>query len=267
MTQFNPKEYWDNRLSEEYSLKGVGDIGLPISYNHFLYRVRKKAFRIAVKNIGVKGQNNLLNVLDVGSGTGFYIRQWKNYGVKSIVGSDITDTAILRLQKKYQDVEFIRQDIGCSLAETLDNRKFDVVTAFDMLFHIVNDSNYIKAILNFSNLVKKNGYLVFSDNLSPSSDIRLEHQVSRNVNEVFKLLSDNGFVLKKIVPMFVLMNDPVRTKSRLLKKFFSIVYSIASKGELQGKVLGGLLYIIDIVLIRIKQRGPSTEIFVWQKMD
>lgn len=267
MSDFNPKDYWDNRLSHEYSLKGVGDIGLPVSYNNFLYRVRQNAFDYMINKIGLNYSDESFCVLDVGSGTGFYIDQWQRVGAKTIVGSDITDTAVSNLKGKYSNQEFINQDIGNVLTNQLNQRKFDVVTAFDMLFHIVDDNNFETAITNFSALVKPDGYLIFSDNLSPSQDIRLEHQVSRSEKEVFRLLSSKGFKLEKIVPMFVFMNDPVRSKSRVLKKIFSIIYRLASKSEFMGKMVGSLLYIFEVLAIRIMQRGPSTEIFVWKRVE
>lgn len=267
MSNFNPKEYWDSRLSKEYSLKGVGDIGLPFSYSKFLYKVRESAFRYAMKSSLFLIKDGVNSVLDVGSGTGFYIEQWKKQGVSEIFGSDITDIAVSNLRKKYSEYQFIKQDIGSHLRPNMFGRKFDVVTAFDMLFHIVDDDSYKKAIENFSLLVKDGGILIFSDNLSPLKKIVLEHQVSRTEKEVFGLLRKNGFEIIRIIPMFVFMNDPVRSKSRILRKFFSIVYRMSSRSELHGRLIGCFLYPIEIFFLKLLKRGPSTEIFIWRRVS
>ena len=46
MDDFGAKDYWENRLRERYDLTGVGDIGLPKSYNEALYRVRAYGFEL-----------------------------------------------------------------------------------------------------------------------------------------------------------------------------------------------------------------------------
>jgi len=262
--EFDPKNYWEKRLAENYNLKGVGDIGLSESYNVFLYRVRSNVFKYITSNLKL---NRSSSVLDIGSGTGFYIGLWIDAGIKKIMGSDLTETAVEQLQTNFPNNEFMQLDIGRPLAPELACRQFDVVSAYDMLFHIVDDSLYKRALMNFSKLVKPGGTLVFSDNLMSDSDLRIEHQVSRLETDVKTLMQENGFVLKRVVPMFVFMNDPVRTQSRIMKRLFSSIYVFASKGEWQGKLIGSILFPIELLLIRLLGRGPSTEIFVWQRND
>jgi 16S rRNA G527 N7-methylase RsmG len=72
--EFQPKSYWENRIQINFNLKGVGDIGLPETYNHRLYDIRRYTFRRALKSISLDAAK--ARVLDVGSGTGFYIQQW-----------------------------------------------------------------------------------------------------------------------------------------------------------------------------------------------
>jgi len=184
-----------------------------------------------------------------------------------MTGSDLTDKAVEMLNKNFSGNDFFQLDIGTPLTKTLLERKFDIVTAFDMLFHIVDDACYSQALLNFSSLVKPGGTLIFSDNLSPSKEIRLEHQVSRSEGDVYTLMQENGFTLKKVIPMFVFMNDPVRSSSRIMRKLFSFTYRFVRKGELYGGLVGGILYPLEIFLIRLLERVPSTEIFVWERID
>jgi len=78
--KFDTKNYWESRLESNYNLKGVGDIGLSESYNKSLYRVRGNVFRYAIRDITLDKAK--INVLDIGSGTGFYIKQWLQSGAK-----------------------------------------------------------------------------------------------------------------------------------------------------------------------------------------
>jgi 2-polyprenyl-3-methyl-5-hydroxy-6-metoxy-1,4-benzoquinol methylase len=206
--RFNPKEYWETRLSNCFNLQGVGDIGLSLSYNEYLYRARASAFRLAVGTL--PGSPRDWDILDVGSGTGFYVERWSAIRPRSIVGSDITKTAVTRLAERHPKATFICCDISAPLKEDIVRRSFDVVTAFDVLFHIIDDRAYAIAISNLAKLVRPGGFLLFSDNLSDCVQRYGLHQVCRKESEVRSLLADNGLRIRGVVPMFILMNDPVR---------------------------------------------------------
>jgi hypothetical protein len=38
--KFSAKDYWENRLNENFGLNGVGYIGLGKNYNHWLYKIK-----------------------------------------------------------------------------------------------------------------------------------------------------------------------------------------------------------------------------------
>ena len=104
----DPKQYWEDRLAENFNDRGVGDIGLPESYNRFLYSVRRRVFRRAVQLAGIKADSS--KVVDVGSGTGFYIRNWLDVGVCDLSGSDITQVSVDQLRREYANVPFCQVD-------------------------------------------------------------------------------------------------------------------------------------------------------------
>ena len=82
MTTFNPQEYWEKRLEKSFDLHGVGDIGLGINYNNCLYKIRKFAFHQLMKSLKINFSE--VKVMDIGSGTGFYIERWKELKVKLV---------------------------------------------------------------------------------------------------------------------------------------------------------------------------------------
>ena len=89
-------------------------------------------------------------VLDIGCGTGFFIDRWKS-GVKRIVGIDITQVAVEKLRRQYPYVELHQMDIGDG-AVGLSRNTFDAVSAFDVLYHIVDDAKYFAALGNIDSL-------------------------------------------------------------------------------------------------------------------
>ncbi|MDF1731431.1 MAG: class I SAM-dependent methyltransferase [Minwuia sp.] len=260
---FKAGDYWESRLSQHYTLQGVGDIGLPLSYNNWLYRVRASAFRHVLKHL--QGNPGDWSILDVGSGTGFYIEQWTQRRPRMLAGADITATAVRNLSGRFPNAVFMQIDIGSDLPETLQPGSLDVITAYDVLFHIVEKEPYARAMRNFSDLIRPGGYLIFSDNLVDDGRNHDTHQISRTEGDVRDLLHQNGFSIEKVVPMFVFMNDPVRSRSRIMRALFNRIYRLAARSETWGQVVGAALYPIEVAALRLLSRGPSTEIFICRR--
>ena len=166
--EFNPKTYWEKRLQDAYNIKGVGCKGMGNSYNKWMYRVRRAIFKKYVKRLKLIW--NSMEALDIGSGTGFYIDRWKELGVKNISGCDITETAVKNLAENYKNNNFYLQDISEELKPEIAGRKYDIISAFDVLFHVVDDKKYEKTISNIYNLLQDDGYFILSDNFVHAED-------------------------------------------------------------------------------------------------
>jgi SAM-dependent methyltransferase len=63
-----------------------------------MYRIRREVFLREADALGLDPRT--ARVLDVGSGTGFYIRRWLELGVGSITGCDLTESAVDRLRSR-----------------------------------------------------------------------------------------------------------------------------------------------------------------------
>jgi SAM-dependent methyltransferase len=257
----DPKQYWEDRLAENFNDRGVGDIGLPESYNRFLYNVRRRVFRRAVRLAGIDPAKS--KVLDVGSGTGFYIRNWLDSGVCDLSGSDLTQIAVDQLSDKYANVPFRQLDIGDAVIPW-PSATFDCISSFDVLFHIVEDTRFTAAIQNIASLLKPGGVFLYSDNLVGEA-FNARHQVGRTEDSILQTLKHAGLNVEHRIPMFVLMNDPVRSRSRLLRKAFSLTYRYASKSSFMGTLVGGSLYPFELLLTKLVQNGPSTEVLVCRR--
>jgi SAM-dependent methyltransferase len=124
------------------------------------------------------------------------------------------------LKGKFPDSEFYRADVSsdADIAFLIGTKEFDVVSAFDVLFHLVDDNRYEKAIKNIHSMLKPNGFFVFSDNFIHGPTIRSNYQVSRSLSHIEKTLIENGFDIIQRRPMFVLMNTPVDTTKRASKR-------------------------------------------------
>jgi SAM-dependent methyltransferase len=214
MSEFDPKRYWETRLAERGGLEGVGYTALGEQYNRWLYRLRRRVFLRRMRRRGVEFAS--CDVLDVGSGTGFYPDLWRELGARHVVGSDLTRAAVEAMGRRRPDGEFVQLDITGDLAE-LGGRQFDVVSAFDILFHIVDDAKYERAIANVGRLVRPGGLFVLSDFFLHHEAERSLHMVSRPLATVERLLRDSGFEVVQRRALSVLMNYPVDSRSGLLR--------------------------------------------------
>lgn len=265
MINSDPKDYWERRLTENFDLHGTGYITLGRNYNRWLYKVRKYIFSKEIKSLGINSRN--IDVLDVGSGTGFYIKLWKEMGIKSVCGLDITNVAVENLRRQYPSDKFYVTDIGEKDVGDLQKRKFDVISAFDVLFHIVDDSKYETAINNINKLLKKDGLFIFSDNFIHRSTTRSQNQASRPLEAIEKILSQNGFTIIKRRPMFVIMNAPVDTNRSELRSLWTYVITRPIRSsEKTGLVIGGILYPFELMLLSFVRESPTTEMMICKKV-
>ena len=264
MVKFNAKDYWEKRLEKNWGLHGVGCIGYGHYYNNWLYYIRERVFNNHISALNLDFEQ--IKVLDIGSGTGFYLDVWKSLGVKSITGSDITSIAIDRLKKLYPEFSIVQLDIGSLLTGQEFESQFDVITAFDVLFHIVDDDNFRRAIFNISQLLAPGGYFIFSDNFIHGKTIRSLHIVSRSVEEINSLLKEAGFRIIKRAPMFFLMNAPADTKGRLPLLIWKLLMAPVRIINLLGIFYGVLLFPIEVFLIKFLKESPTTEMMICQKV-
>jgi SAM-dependent methyltransferase len=259
-TSLDVRRYWDMRLAAAPGLKGVGYLRLGRAYNEWMYRVRTDVFRRLLHNWNLSGR--ALHVLDVGSGTGHYIREWLRSGAARVVGSDFSETALQRLRAEFPGVPIRRLDIGTSeLPASLG--RYDVVSAFDVLFHIIDDDAYRRAIRNCFHCCRPGGYFVFSE-LFLRHRAGVPHMVSRSSAEIADVLRCAGFVVLDRVPMFVLMNYPADAGA-LLKLAWSAMVAPATLSEWAGEFLGRVLTPIERCLVRAVRESPTTEIMLCRR--
>lgn len=258
-----PREYWQTRLKEHWNLHGVGYMGYGLAYNRWLYRVREKVFLRHVRALPLDFPR--LRILDVGSGTGFYVALWKSLGVESVIASDIAPVAIEQLRQAFPEVTVVELDIGSPLAAHNFRDAFDVVTAFDVLFHVIDDNRFHTAVRNVSALCKPGGYFIFSDNFLHGKTLKTRYQVNRSLEEITHVVETAGFRIVKRAPVFFVMNAPVDTKGwwpLLLWRFLLLPVRAL---HFLGALYGAALFPLEIMLTLVLKESPTTEILICQK--
>jgi SAM-dependent methyltransferase len=257
------KDYWEKRLNENYGLHGTGYIGLGKSYNSWMYKVRK--YIVTKKLRSLNNEYETATILDIGSGSGFYVDIWTQLGAKDITGCDITSISVKNLRDKYPMGEFLEVDISSNVIPI--TKQFDFVSAFDVLFHIVDNEKYEKAISNIYNLLKPNGVLIFSENFVHNKSQKSRFQSTRTLSEIKSSFERAGFEIIERTPMFYLMNAPVDSDGVLINKFWYLLKRGVSRGEKFGSLIGSALYPVEILLVLSQKESPSTEMMICKKTN
>jgi SAM-dependent methyltransferase len=255
-------QYWEHQHRTDDSLDAVGWTGLGKAFNGWMYAVRRRVVRrILPAHVAVDRNTR---VLDVGSGTGFYLDLWRELGAGRIEGSDLTENATRRLRAARPGVPIHRFDLGGD-PEARPDGPFDAVSAMDMLFHITDDDAYARAIANLAALVPPGGHVVLTENLLDGRRVAGPIQVSRSEQEILGLLRAHGLEPVARAPMFVLLNGPVDSRNALLRGWWDLLTRVVSFREALGMVAGAILFPIELVAVRLARRGPSTKLLVCRR--
>lgn len=259
---FDPEQYWEGRHRQNTGLAAVGFIGLGVGFNRWLYRVRRIVLRRALARAGVPIEGS--TALDIGAGTGFYVRTWLELGASHVTGIDLSDVAVRSLRVEFPTAEFVRDDIS-EASEATRSRRYDMVSAFDVLFHIVDDERFVRAIGNIAHITRSGGHLLLSDFFLHGPTIRGRHQVSRSLSEIDDALQANGFETMLRVPVFFLMNNPIDSSSRVMHMWWGAVSGICRRSHRAGSILGAVLFPFELLLTAVVREGPSTELVVCRR--
>ena len=259
---FDPRGYWEDRLARHYTHEGVGFLGLAEAYNAWMYRVRRRVFTAEAGRLfaDARGQR----VLDIGSGTGFYIDRWHEVGVTRVTGSDLTDVAVANLRARHANDEFVRFDVGDE-GHPFGDQRFTIVTAMDVLYHLVDDRRYAQALSNVFELLEPAGCFVFTENFVHGDAVRVPHQVSRSLHEIEQAATGAGFEIVRRRPVFYLMNTPIDSTSHVHQAWWRMLKRLASRDEWIGAGVGALLYPFELALVSRLAEGPSTELMVCRR--
>ncbi|MDX6606881.1 MAG: hypothetical protein QOD14_1421 [Solirubrobacterales bacterium] len=255
-------EWWEARHRDHRGFDAVGYAGAGEAYNAWLYRVRRRLFRRHVAPLAHPESS----VLDVASGTGFFLDLWREAGAQQVIGSDIAETAVRRLTASFPGMQVDRFDISGPPAE-LPQAEFDLVSAFDVLFHLIDDGAYRRALANLALLVRPGGFLVISENFRREGPRRFASvQVNREQSEILEALGDAGFEVMERRPMFVLMNAPACGGGPLIHAWWRRVHELLITRPRAGAVLGPALYPVELACLAMVKRAPSTELAICRRV-
>lgn len=180
--------------------------------NSFWVSSRNRLFKSIVHRYrSPKGKTEFL---EIGCGTGDFIRQIVEHDDFEITGSEVYLKGLVYARKNLPGVEFVQFDV----TQGRIGEQFDMIVAFDVLEHIDND---LAAISNISQMLRKDGVLVISVPqhmfMWGELDEIVKHKRRYSRNELVGKLEQHGLDIARCTS-FVFTLFPVMYISRLLDK-------------------------------------------------
>jgi len=248
-SDYQPHDFWQERLAGQFDLRGTGHPDLSARYNARCYDLRAFVLDTALARheVPVAGRD----VLDGGSGTGFFVEHFLSKGAR-VTGVDLTEVSARELSRRFPDARF---EVG-DLADWRPSRTYDLVSCFDVLFHIVDDERWDKALTNLADAVGPGGWFVFTEMFPRSRRFgrAAAHNVVRGWDAYRPALHARGLSIVEEMPTHHLMNSELGV-FRFLNRFPEFLYRVDL-----GLLVTGLLAdrgLNRLVLCRRPEEGPK----------
>ena len=212
------KSFWEDRLGSHTDLAGTGEPGLSLSYNRACYRLREHVLARELDRAGVELTG--ANVLDVGSGVGFFVDFYLRRAAR-VTAVELTEVGTRYLEERFPEARVKQGDVvDCEL-----DTDYDVVNAFDVLYHIVEENRWQQALRRIARALRPQGLLLLTDVLSPVKQKLAAHNVMRDRMRYQDVLSQEGVVVLSEVPTHYLLNRELGL-FRGLNRMPSLLYAI-----------------------------------------
>jgi SAM-dependent methyltransferase len=270
---FQPREYWSERITGNGSLANVGHVALG-DYNRHAYPLRLEALSRAVAGLVPAAGR----VFDGGFGEGVYLNYWLRRGALHVSGLDFSPRAVLSAKDRHPGFDLRLGDLS-SPDDLAGFGRFDVVTAIDVLYHVVDDLAWAAALGNLLSLVGQGGVLVASDKFPARGAWQpMAHVRRRSLAMWRSVLAGHGFEIIRRVPVFVLMDDPITCGShpwlgRLawvqwkgLTKLIRLAAVAPWLHRGAATAVAGIQLPVERLLLRLLAESPNLELVVARRV-
>jgi 2-polyprenyl-3-methyl-5-hydroxy-6-metoxy-1,4-benzoquinol methylase len=257
-SKFDSATYWEQRLSSHRDITGVGFLGRSSRLNELQYRQRIRQLDRGLHSHGLANVSGR-SVLDVGAGTGIWLDFWHKHDASYVTGLDFTQTSVDMLRVRFPKDQIVRADLTVKPLPLPDDARFDIISAIDVLHHIVDPAGFSQAIANLAQHCVLGGWLITSEPVVEGRGfvrprLRTEHDTVRTLDEYRDVLETNGFVIDAIYPATILLNNPLEAPNRLIYRALSIWWKASKsweRSDLLVRLGGPTLLWTDQILCRI----------------
>lgn len=129
-------------------------------YSRFHYNAVENGILESMVRLGLRPENP--RTLDIGSGAGHWISFYLEvFRASQVVGLEISRACVDALRRKFADIPSVRVELGDVSSGEFDlGERFDVINAVGVMFHIVDDAAWLRALRNLRKHLNAGGALV-----------------------------------------------------------------------------------------------------------
>jgi SAM-dependent methyltransferase len=188
----DPVSFWEQRHARSDAWRSGGDRGLSPEENFEFYAYRLGRVVELVRRHG--GPDRPLRILDAGCGRGHFTDGLTRCGHR-VTGIDSSETA----------VEWARGHYGpyfelSELSRYRPAQLFDVMLCIDVLFHVLDDDAWRRALEAFARYARAEATMIFTDALGPQRFPLGNYIIHRSRDEYQSALADSDFELVETMP-------------------------------------------------------------------
>jgi SAM-dependent methyltransferase len=198
---YDADAYWSTRLRDHWDLQGVGHREYPPSYNRWLYRRKHAVLARALRRRRVEC------AVDLGSGTGWVVRELRKAGAAQVVGCELTEVAVQRLRAAMPRETFHQVDIARAPIPVATGSA-DVVTMLDVAYHLVDDDGFRHAVGEVARVLRRDGVALVSDAFDRERHSPAEHVAFRGLPQWAAALEGTSLTVEALLPYFKTLSHP-----------------------------------------------------------
>lgn len=173
---YNPEKFFRERHERYgFDLRSVGNCTLSHEENKAAYDKAGLVLLDLLEREGVDLKS--AKTLDIGCGTGFYTRLFKDKGTISYLGVDIMADRFKTLSGEFEGYSFQKLDVTRGQIEGV----FDLIIMIDVTQHIVNDNKFSAAMQNVRSHLAEAGVFIVTSWLTEKRTRRTYYEVARTM--------------------------------------------------------------------------------------
>lgn len=262
--QYDPEQFWAKRYSQ-VDVTRSGHIDMPAAYNLWLYRRKKQRLLSLLEGEGFRPQG--ARVLEIASGSGVYVEMWQQLGVGDLAGIDISEAAVAAVQARFPKYRFFKRDLSLPGLEQQVGSGFDLVTAVDMLYHIVEDDAFERSLANLAAATRPGGLLAIHDVFLSGDDRRLGYMHLRDWEAYQHALDRAGFDVLVRRPTFFLAVQALKIRSPGVERLHDWLWKRVLSRFIDRfpSATGAFTTRVDAVLGSLFRKGPSFEMVICRR--
>lgn len=269
---YRPPAYWSALYDAADNLGVVGYPTLPLVFNRHVYANAARAVLRGFAATGITVRDRA--VLDVGSGTGFWVDLWLREGAAKVSGSDLVPAAVERMRERFPGSELAVSDI--TEQAPFPGEQFDLVTVMSVLLHVVDETRFERALANLTSQLAPGGRVAVLDPLVvrgrwQPANAESGHNLARTLDRWTEAAAGAGLRIAGVVPVAALIGDPVDARSRPAFALHRLWWR-ALTGVLRGRdrlaaVTVPPVAALDRAVTARLRTGPSAKLIVLERSE